>query len=62
MVGIDISICIATHRRPRQLAQLLTSLVEQEEAPPFEVVVVDNDVARSAETVIQEFNQRLQLT
>jgi succinoglycan biosynthesis protein ExoM len=61
-VATDISICIATHRRPRQLAQLLTSLVEQEEAPPFEVVVVDNDVARSAEPVIQEFNQRLQLT
>jgi succinoglycan biosynthesis protein ExoM len=62
VVRTDISICIATHRRPRHLARLLTSLAEQEEAPPFEVVVVDNDAARSGESVIEEFNQRLQLT
>jgi succinoglycan biosynthesis protein ExoM len=58
----EISICIATHRRPQQLERLLTSLVEQEEAPPFDVVVVDNDANRSAESVAAAFRHRLSLT
>ena len=43
MIAREICICIATHRRPQQLKRLLTSLIEQQEAPPFEVAVVDND-------------------
>ena len=61
-MGTDISICIATHRRPHQLEQLLKSLVEQEEAPPFEVVVVDNDATCSAELVVKKYTQSLRLT
>jgi succinoglycan biosynthesis protein ExoM len=55
----EISICIATHRRPRQLERLLMSLVEQEDAPPFEVVIVDNDAECSAEPVADKFRSRL---
>ncbi len=58
----EISVCIATHRRPRLLGRLLTSLTDQKKAPPFEVVVVDNDAERSAEPVAAEFRERLSLT
>jgi succinoglycan biosynthesis protein ExoM len=61
MVAREICICIATHRRPQQLERLLTSLTEQQEVPPFEVAVVDNDVGRSAEKVAAEFQERLSL-
>jgi succinoglycan biosynthesis protein ExoM len=62
MIAREICICIATHRRPQQLKRLLTSLIEQQEAPPFEVAVVDNDAGGSAETVAAEFRDRLSLT
>lgn len=62
MIAREICICIATHRRPQQLERLLKSLVEQQEAPPFEVVVVDNDAGRSAELVVAKFRERLSLT
>ena len=55
MIAREICVCIATHRRPQQLERLLTPLVEQQEAPPFEVVVVDNDAGRSAELVVANF-------
>jgi succinoglycan biosynthesis protein ExoM len=58
----EICVCIATHKRPQQLERLLTSLVEQDEAPPFRVIVVDNDVERSAEPVAEKFRGRLSLT
>ena len=62
MIAREICICIATHRRPQQLKRLLTWLVEQQEAPPFEVAVVDNDAGGSTETVAAEFRDRLSLT
>jgi succinoglycan biosynthesis protein ExoM len=58
----EICVCIATHRRPQQLERLLASLTEQQDAPPFEVVVVDNDAGRSAESVAANFQDRLSLT
>jgi succinoglycan biosynthesis protein ExoM len=52
-MGVDVSICIATYRRPEGLARLLASLERMK--PPaglrIEVVVVDNDPdPRAAET------------
>jgi succinoglycan biosynthesis protein ExoM len=46
----DVSICIATFRRPRGLARLLESVFRQKlpEALDFEIVVVDNDAAGEA--------------
>lgn len=51
------SVCIATYRRQERLAALLDDLLQQE-LPPDEVVVVDNDAAGSARTVIETHIQR----
>lgn len=48
---MNISICIATHRRPAKLAALLQDLCEQE-LTPTEVIVVDNDANGSARAVV----------
>jgi succinoglycan biosynthesis protein ExoM len=47
-----ISVCVCTFRRPQLLARLLAALAAQTDAPRFEVVVVDNDAARSADPVL----------
>jgi len=49
---MNISLCIATYRRPERLAALLDDLVEQQHLPN-EVVVVDNDPAGSARAVVE---------
>jgi succinoglycan biosynthesis protein ExoM len=49
---VKISVCIATYRREERLAALLDDLLQQD-LPPDEVVVVDNDVAASARAVIE---------
>jgi len=50
---MNISVCIATYRRPTQLRALLADLVTQQ-LPPFEIVVVDNDAAASAREIVEE--------
>ena len=57
-----VTVCIATHRRPQDLEKLLDSLAGQKGAPSFEVVVVDNDRQKSAETVALQFRDKIQLT
>jgi succinoglycan biosynthesis protein ExoM len=47
-----ISVCVCTFRRPELLERLLAALAAQADAPPFEVIVVDNDVRRSAAGVL----------
>jgi GT2 family glycosyltransferase len=39
----EVSVVLPTHRRPAGLARALAGLAAQEDAPAFEVVVVDND-------------------
>lgn len=48
---MEISLCIATYRRPERLGALLDDLVRQA-YPPAEVIVVDNDAAGSARGVV----------
>ena len=60
-MNTEVSICIATHRRPHLLQRLLTSILEQVDAPIYEVIIVDNDAARSAEPVAERFRQQLPL-
>jgi succinoglycan biosynthesis protein ExoM len=48
---MNISVCIATYRRPERLCALLDDLAQQR-LPPMEVVVVDNDGAASANAII----------
>lgn len=49
---MNISICIATYRRPERLRALLQDLAEQYRLPQ-EVVVVDNDSEGSARAVVE---------
>ena len=49
---MNISVCIATYRRPDRLAALLDDLVVQQLLPD-QVVVVDNDAAGSARGVVE---------
>jgi succinoglycan biosynthesis protein ExoM len=56
---VEVSICIATHRRPAGLERLLESLVGQRGAPAFEVIVIDNDPAGSAKAIVDRFAGRL---
>jgi succinoglycan biosynthesis protein ExoM len=53
----DISICVATYRRPRGLGRLLESLARLKlpEGVAIEIVVVDNDAAASAAPVVAEW-------
>ena len=37
----EITVCVATHRRPEGLARLLASLAVQDAGVPFETIVVD---------------------
>lgn len=54
---MNVSLCIATHRRPDRLALLLDDLAAQTR-PPDELVVVDNDPDASAEAVVAARVQR----
>ena len=52
----EISVCIATFRRPQGLARLLAALAQQSTTSEFtfEVVVVDNDYLQSAQSVVED--------
>lgn len=49
---MNLSICIATYRRLERLDALLGDLLEQD-LPPDEIIVVDNDAAGSAGPVVE---------
>jgi len=58
---LHVCVCICTFKRPRLLRKLLDALPGQKQGQhPFtlSVVVVDNDAARSAETVVVESSRR----
>jgi succinoglycan biosynthesis protein ExoM len=52
---MSVSVCIATYRRAGRLAALLDDLRQQQHLPD-QVVVVDNDAARTALPVIRHFS------
>ncbi len=56
---VDVSVCIATRGRPAGLGLLLGSLLAQQGAPRFEVIIVENDPAGSARPVADRFSDRL---
>jgi succinoglycan biosynthesis protein ExoM len=58
-VPIGVTVCISTRGRPTGLERLLSSLIGQRGAPPFDVLVVDNDPGRSAEAVVRRYADRL---
>jgi succinoglycan biosynthesis protein ExoM len=58
----EVTVCIATCRRPTGLERLLSSLLNQHDAPPFDVIIVDNDPTCSARPVIARYTGRLAIT
>ena len=56
MPATSISVCIATYRRSERLEALLQDLGRQT-LLPSEVIVVDNDAAGSARSVVERFQQ-----
>ena len=54
----EMSVCVCTFHRVQRLAKLLLSLATQSVAADrIEIVVVDNDPAGSAESVVHQFSQ-----
>jgi succinoglycan biosynthesis protein ExoM len=61
-MGVDVSICIATYRRPEGLSRLLDSL-ERLKLPmgiQIETIIVDNDRDASAASVVQSRSDLLE--
>jgi succinoglycan biosynthesis protein ExoM len=58
-----VDVCVCTFRRPQQLARLLDALAAQQTQGAFTlgIVVVDNDPAASAASVLQAFRARAAL-
>jgi len=54
----QISVVVVTYRRPRELGLALEALEQQESAPSFEVLVIDNDPQKSGQPVAQSFLSR----
>ncbi|HZZ00171.1 MAG TPA: glycosyltransferase family A protein [Candidatus Baltobacteraceae bacterium] len=53
----DVSVVIATKDRARYLERALDSLARQQDAPPFEVVVVDNGSSDNTRHVVERANE-----
>lgn len=53
-----VSVVVPTYRRVASLDRLLAGLARQRDAPSFEVLVVDNDPGRSAQTVVAAWARR----
>jgi succinoglycan biosynthesis protein ExoM len=58
-----VSVCICTFRRPELLRRLLDAIASQRRDArfSFDVVVVDNDAGRSAESLVRELASRTDL-
>ncbi len=59
---IAVTVCIATRNRPTGLERLLSSLLSQRSAPPFDVLVVDNDPRGSARALVERYSDRLAIS
>jgi len=55
--NIKLSIIIPVYNDPEGLRDTLSSMTDQEGAPEYEVIVVDNDSTDSTPNVIEEFEQ-----
>ncbi|MFC8845401.1 MULTISPECIES: glycosyltransferase family A protein [unclassified Micromonospora] len=55
----QLSVVIPTYNRAPLLRKTLTSLTEQRDPPPFEVIVADDGSADDTEQVAEEFSDRL---
>lgn len=61
--NILISICICTYKRPVLLERLLHALhLQRTNNLPVEIIVVDNDPARSAHTILHSWHEQAGIT
>lgn len=54
-----ISVCIPTYKRPQSLYACLVGVMAQRDAPPYEIIVVDNDELESARSVVAKLDSYL---
>ena len=61
---IVCSVCIATFKRPALLRKLIQSLFEQKKIDDIilEIIIVDNDIERSAKEIVAEFSDTSSIT
>jgi glycosyltransferase involved in cell wall biosynthesis len=50
---VDISVVVGTYNRSRLLADALDSLLDQRGAPPYEIIIVDNNSKDSTRELVQ---------
>jgi len=50
-----LSVIVVTYKRLRELGLVLEAVEKQREAPPFEVIIVDNDTQASAKNLVMPF-------
>jgi len=58
------SVCIATFKRPELLKKLIQSLFDQKKIDDIilEIIIVDNDVEKSAKKIVTEFSDTFSIT
>ena len=50
-----LSVIVVTYKRARELQLVLQAVEKQREAPPFEIIIVDNDTQASAKNLVLPF-------
>ena len=53
---VSLSVCVCTYNRAESLRAMLESIKEQRGAPPFELIVVDNNSTDHTREVVQGFS------
>ena len=58
------SVCVATFKRPELLRKLIQSLFDQKKIDDIilEIIVVDNDIEKSAKEIVAEFSDTSSIT
>ncbi|WP_067035794.1 glycosyltransferase [Allomuricauda sp. CP2A] len=58
----SFSIIVPVYNRPEEIRELLESLVHQDFAAPFEVVIVEDGSSESSEDIVKKFQGQLQIS
>ncbi|MEN1784365.1 MAG: glycosyltransferase [Bacteroidota bacterium] len=62
MTKVSFSFVVPVYNRPQEIQELLESVLLQEEAPNFEVVIVEDGSQESSEAVVAAFKDRLNIS
>ncbi|WP_171659658.1 glycosyltransferase [Flagellimonas amphidinii] len=57
-----LSIVVPVYNRPEEIRELLQSLLVQDFDLPYEVVIVEDGSSESSETIVQQFEDKLQIS